>query len=82
MRIVSPVGAGASEVCADIASVGDSPRPDPKEPTFLAVDPRTPYTTDFDGADAGFGSPLHAALGEHDRRKGTVGETASATIGA
>jgi hypothetical protein len=33
-------------------SVQDPPPADPDELTFLAVDTRTPYTTDFDGADA------------------------------
>jgi hypothetical protein len=45
---------------------------DPDELASLAVDTRTPYRTDFDGADASFGGPLHAPLGQHDRRKGTV----------
>lgn len=51
-------------MCAKVGSAGDPPPADPKELTFLALDTRTPYTTDFDGADAGFGGPLHAALGQ------------------
>jgi hypothetical protein len=71
-----------AEIWVKVAPAGDPPPADRGELTFLAVDPgheyasragtRTPYTTDFDGADAGFGGPLHAPLGQHDRRKGTV----------
>jgi len=61
-----------AEIWVKVAPAGDPPPADRGELTFLAVDTRTPYTTDFDGADAGFGGPLHAPLGQHDRRKGTV----------
>ena len=67
-----PAGAMGAEIWVKVAPAGDPPPADPGELTFLAVDTRTPYTTDFDGADAGSGGPLHAPLGQHDRRKGTV----------
>ena len=49
---------------------------------FLAVDTRTPYTTDFDGADGG--KQAHYMLRWVNTRgeTGPWSETATATIGA
>ncbi len=48
-----PAGVMGAEIWLKLAPTG-SPRPgDPDELTFLAVDTRTPYTADFDGADGG-----------------------------
>jgi len=53
MQIVAPAGAKNAEMRANVTSPGDAPPADQDELTFLVVDARTPYTTDFDGADAG-----------------------------
>ncbi len=62
--------------------IGDPAPTDPNELTFLATDTRTPYVTDFDGADAN--KVAHYML-RWESTRGDVGpwsETASATIGA
>jgi len=63
-------------------SCGPTPPVDPSELTFLAVDTRTPYTTDFDGADGG--KQAHYMLRWVNTRgeTGPWSETATATIGA
>lgn len=48
-----PDGVMGAQVWVKVGPPGDPPPADPKELTLLAVDTRTPYTTDFDGADAG-----------------------------
>ena len=62
--------------------IGPIPPVDPSELTFLAVDTRTPYTTDFDGADGG--KQAHYMLRWVNTRgeTGPWSETATATIGA
>ena len=52
-RKAKPAGVMGAEVWVKIAAVGQPPPADPSELTFLAVDTRTPYTTNFDGADSG-----------------------------
>lgn len=61
---------------------GDPPPADPDELTFLAVDTRTPYTTDFDGADAGKTAHHMLRWVSTTGEKGPWSETASATVGA
>ena len=62
---------------------GDGPPPvDPGELTFLAVDTRTPYMTEFDGAD---GNKMAHYMLRWLNSKGQAGpwsQTVSATIGA
>ncbi len=62
--------------------IGDPAPVDPSELTFLAIDTRTPYVTDFDGADAN--KVAHYMLRWENTRgePGPWSETASATIGA
>jgi len=81
-----------AEIRVKVAPAGDPPPADPGELTFLAVDPgheyasragtRTPYTTDFDGADAG--KTAHYMLHWVNSRgeTGPWSKTASATVGA
>ncbi len=59
-----------------------TPPVDPSELTFLAVDTRTPYTTDFDGSDGG--KQAHYMLRWVNTRgeTGPWSETATAMIGA
>jgi hypothetical protein len=52
------------------------------ELTFLAIDPRTPYTTDFDGADAAKTAHYMLRWVSATGDKGRWSETASATVGA
>jgi hypothetical protein len=69
-----------------VRSVGES-RPrrrpaDPDELTLLAVDTRTPYTTDFNGADAGKTGHYMLRWVTTTGAKEPRSETASATVGA
>lgn len=78
-RKAKPPGVIGAELWVKI---GPGAPADPSELTFLAVDTRTPYVAEFDGADGG--KLAHYMLrwvnttGEH----GPWSETASATIGA
>ena len=78
-RKAKPAGAMGAEIWVKI---GPTPPVDPSELTFLAVDTRTPYTTDFDGADGG--KQAHYMLRWVNTRgeTGPWSETATATIGA
>ncbi len=62
--------------------VGDPAPVDPSELTFIAIDTRTPYTLDFEGADGG--KTAHYMLRWESTRAepGPWSETASATVGA
>jgi len=74
-----PQGVMGAEIWVKI---GDPAPVDPNELSFLAVDTRTPYTADYDGADGG--KTAHYMLRWISTRgdKGPWSETASATIGA
>ena len=74
-----PAGVMGAEIWVKI---GPTPPVDPSELTFLSVDTRTPYTTDFDGADGG--KQAHYMLRWVNTRgeTGPWSETATATIGA
>ena len=78
-RKAKPKGVMGAELWVKI---GDPAPVDPSELTFLAVDTRTPYTSDYAGADAN--KVAHYMLRWVNTRgeKGPWSETASATIGA
>ena len=78
-RKAKPAGVMGAEIWVKI---GPTPPVDPSELTFLAVDTRTPYTADFDGADGG--KQAHYMLRWVNTRgeTGPWSETATATIGA
>ena len=78
-RKAKPAGVMGAEIWVKI---GDPAPVDPKELAFLAVDTRTPYTSDYDGADAN--KVAHYMLRWVNTRgeTGPWSETASATIGA
>jgi hypothetical protein len=59
-----------------------SPAGDPKELMFRAIDMRTPYTTDFDGADAGKTAHYVLRWVSTTGEKGPWSKTPSATEGA
>jgi len=71
-----------AQIWVKVAPVGDPPPADPGELTFLAVDTRTPNTTDFDGADAGKTAHYMLRWLSTTGEKGPWSETASATVGA
>ena len=74
-----PAGVRGAQIWVKI---GDPPPVDPNELTFLATDTRTPYVTDFDGAD---GNKVAHYMLRWESTRGETGpwsETASATIGA
>ncbi len=78
-RKAKPAGVMGAEIWV---LIGPTPPVDPSELTFLAIDTRTPYTTDFDGADGG--KQAHYMLRWVNTRgeTGPWSETATATIGA
>ena len=78
-RKAKPAGVMGAEIWVKI---GPTPPVDPGELTFLAVDTRSPYTADFDGADGG--KQAHYMLRWVNTRgeTGPWSETATATIGA
>ncbi len=77
-----PDGVMGAEIWVKVAPASDPAPADPKELTFLAVDTRTPYTTDFDGADAGKTAHYMLRWVSTTGEKGPWSETASATVGA
>jgi len=87
-RKASPAGVlGAEMIRAAHVSKrflrSDGPPPvDPGELTFLAVDTRTPYMTEFDGPDGGKTAHYMLRWVSTTGEKGPWSETASATIGA
>ena len=78
-RKAKPAGVMGAEIWVKI---GPTPPVDPSELTFLAVDTRSPYTTDFDGSDGG--KQAHYMLRWVNTRgeTGPWSETATATTGA
>ncbi len=74
-----PAGVRGAQVWVKI---GNPAPTDPNELTYLATDTRTPYVTNFDGADAN--QVAHYMLRWESTRgeTGPWSETASATIGA
>ena len=78
-RKAKPAGVRGAQLWVKI---GDPAPVDPSELTFLAVDTRTPYVADFDGADVN--KVAHYMLRWESTRgeTGPWSETASATIGA
>ena len=77
-----PDGVMGAEVWVKVSPAGDPPPADPKELTFLAVDTRTPYTTDFEGADAAKTAHYMLRWVSTTGEKGPWSETPSATISA
>jgi hypothetical protein len=78
-RKAKPAGVMGAEIWVKI---GDPPPTDPSELTFLSVDTRTPYTADYDGADANKTAHYMLRWVNTTGDKGPWSETASATIGA
>lgn len=78
-RKAKPAGVMGAEIWVKI---GDPAPIDPSELSFLAVDTRTPYTTDFGGADGNKTAHYMARWVNTKGDKGPWSETASATIGA
>jgi hypothetical protein len=81
-RVAKPAGVMGAEIWVKIAPLGDPPPSDPSTLTFLAVDTRTPYTLDFDGADGGKNAHYLVRWVNTRGQKGPWSETATATIGA
>ena len=75
-------GVSGAEIWIKILPVGQPPPTNPADLSFVALDTKTPYTLDFDGADGG--KNAHYMLrwvnttGEH----GPWSDTVSVTIGA
>lgn len=75
-----PAGVMGCEVWMKITAAGAAAPVDPSELSFLALDTRTPYIAEYDGADAG--KTAHYMLRWVNTRgdKGPWSETISATI--
>jgi len=67
--------------CEIWVKVGGVPPTDLSELQFLGLDTRTPYTTEFDGEDAGKTAHYMARWTNTKGQQGPWSETASATIG-
>ena len=67
--------------CEIWVKIGGAPPTDPSELSFLGLDTRTPYTTEFDGADAGKTAHYMGRWVSTRTEHGPWSETASATIG-
>ena len=74
-----PPGVMGAEIWVKI---GDPAPSDPSELSFVAIDTRTPYTTDYVGADANKTAHYMARWTNTKGEKGPWSETASATVGA
>ncbi|MFO0840390.1 MAG: hypothetical protein U1D55_17930 [Phycisphaerae bacterium] len=72
-----PAGVLGAEIWVKVLPMGQPP---PTDLTFVALDTKTPYTLDFDGADGG--KNAHYMLRCPTGQKGPWSETATATIGA
>lgn len=81
-RKARPGGVMGAEIWVKVSPAGDAPPVDPNELTFPAVDTRTSYTTDFDGADAGRMAHYMLRCVSTTGEKGPWSKTASATAGA
>ena len=77
-----PAGVNGAEIWVKLAAVADPPPTDPKALTFVALDTRTPYTLDFDGADGGKNAHYMLRWVTTKGEKGPWSETATATVGA
>ena len=77
-----PPGVSGAEIWVKVAAVADPPPTDPKALTFVALDTRTPYTLDFDGADGGKNAHYMLRWVNTKGEKGPWSETATATVGA
>ncbi len=81
-RTAKPAGVLGAEVWVQVAAAAAPPPADPAVLTFLAVDTRTPYVAQYDGADGGKSAHYLLRWVSTTGEKGPWSETASATIGA
>jgi len=77
-----PAGVSGVEVWVKVAPVSDPPPTDPAALTFIALDTRTPYRLDLEGADGGKNAHYMLRWVNTKGEKGPWSETATATIGA
>ena len=81
-RRAKPAGVLGAEIWVKILPVGQPPPTDPAALSFMALDTKTPYTLDFDGADGGKNAHYMLRWVSTTGQKGPWGDTAMATIGA
>lgn len=81
-RVARPAGVAGAEVWVKVGPVADPPPADPAALTFIALDTRSPYTLDFDGADGGKNAHYMLRWVNTKGEKGPWSETATATVGA
>lgn len=81
-KMAKPRGVSGAEIWVKLAAVADPVPTDPKALTFVALDTRTPYTLDFDGADGGKNAHYMLRWVNTKGEKGPWSETATATVGA
>lgn len=77
-----PAGVLGAEIWLAILPVGTATPTDPDDFEFVAIDTRTPYVLDFDGADGGKNAHYILRWVNPTGEKGPWSETATATIGA
>ena len=71
-----------AEIWIKILPVGQPPPTNPADLSFVALDTKTPYTLDFDGADGGKNAHYLLRWVNRTGQKGLRSETATVTIGA
>lgn len=76
-RTAKPAGVLGAEAWVQVSAAGD-----PAALTFLALDTRTPYVAQYDGADGGKTAHYLLRWVSPTGEKGPWSEMASATIGA
>jgi hypothetical protein len=77
-----PAGVNGAEIWLALTAAGVAPPADPAAYRFVALDTRTPYTLDFDGADGGKSAHYMLRWVNTRGEKGPWSATASVTVGA
>jgi len=81
-RVAKPAGVVGAEIWLAVTPPGAAPPSDPGAFRFVALDTRTPYTLNFDGADGGNLAHYLLRWATPRAAPGPWSQTATATIGA
>ena len=81
-RKAKPPGVSGAEIWVKLLPVGQAPPSDPHDLDFVALDTKTPYTLDFDGADGGKNAHYMLRWMSTRSEPGPWSETVSVTVGA
>ena len=81
-RKAKPAGVNGAEIWVKLLAVGQPPPTNPDDLTFVALDTKTPYTLDFDGADGGKNAHYMLRWMSTRGEPGPWSDTVSVTVGA